>query len=818
MKKKISARVLVLMLSLVWTLLTPLWAVPVQTMAMGTISFNGVTPGTTFTATEDLFLPPGSTNVTGWASAEGMSVSLSVTPAGLGNFSIVAPSNSYNQTFFGTVTVTGTAPDGSALWLTWELVVQTGARVLTPEYPELVIASPTSYTSMTPGQPQMVSVRLQNLSTFRARNIRIHTGTTMVNATTPAGFVVEQVGEPEPFTLNSRQANTFQIQISPNANVAGGAVNIPFQITYENNVGELIRETLHLPVQVVVPPVIESRVVMSDFTIDRYHIASGEGFAITTTLRNTSSVTAENIQLSVAGFAEHGFTIAPGSTTTQFVGNLAAGQTHTETFHFGSRGDIDTGSYHINFNLRWDGTEELLTDTFRYYVTVFGEDRIITDSASLRIMNISTPTGVYGVGEVAHVSVTLENHGDESARNLRISARPEAGIVPRLASIHTLQTLEVGASHTFDFAFSPTSSANTQFYNVGFLIEYVTGNTASPEGSFEQFVGFSVYNPEDDEAEPDLDLYARSVPRIIVSNYTLDPLIVMANSEFDLFLTFQNTHRDRSIRNIRVNIDALGTVTAPGGGTAAAPGGVFTPVGTSNTFFIDEILPRQESHHHMRMFAVPNADPRNHIITITFEYEDALGNPFTAEENIGVNVQQVSRLELGTPAVAEMVDLHMPIDIQLNVHNTGRVTLYNLRIRIEAEGFDLTGADQVLGNFTSGSFDLYWGRIIPLVGGDHEITIVASYHDAMDVLHEIRESFHVHVMDWGGGDDFPMWEDDWPMWEDDHWMGDNDGDGAGLPTWAWIGGGLTALLGSGGGGFFYLRKRRNKALDLMGED
>lgn len=221
----------------------------------------------------------------------------------------------------------------------------------------------------------------------------------------------------------------------------------------------------------------------------------------------------------------------------------------------------------------------------------------------------------------------------------------------------------------------------------------------------------------------------------------------------------------------------------------------------------------------MRMFAVPNAEARNHIITISFEYEDAQGNPFTAVENIGVNVQQISRLELGQAMIPDSVSVGEPIDMNFNVQNTGRVTLYNLRIRVEADGWDTSGADRVIGHFTSGSFDFYFGRIIPQTPGDHVVTLVASYHDVMDVLHEIREDFHIHVFDWGGGmDDFPMWDDgDWPMW-DDPWGMEEEGEGLLTNPWFWGGTGGVGLVGAGAGGFIFLRKRKHKALDMMGED
>ncbi len=56
-----------------------------------------------------------------------------------------------------------------------------------------------------------------------------------------------------------------------------------------------------------------------------------------------------------------------------------------------------------------------------------------------------------------------------------------------------------------------------------------------------QYAGANVSNPEKDNEE-DGDK-KESKPKIIVSDYKCDPVIVMAGENFDLTMTFLNTHR-----------------------------------------------------------------------------------------------------------------------------------------------------------------------------------------------------------------------------------------------------------------------------------
>jgi uncharacterized repeat protein (TIGR01451 family) len=504
---------------------------------------------------------------------------------------------------------------------------------------------------------------------------------------------------------------------------------------------------------------------------------------------------------------------------------MAANARREVDFHFGAGADMNTGSFPITFALRHDNAAgDAVTENFTFYVTVVGDEDdpdIETDRARLTITGISPPAGIFQPGQQADFTVTVRNIGERNAANLRISAAPEEGVVPRLASIQTLPALAVGQSHTFSFAFAPTSAAQTQFYNIGFTVAYDTGrfeDGAPIRGSFEQFSGFNVYNPEPEEDE-DEDDGPRSVPRIIISDYTVEPLIVMANTEFDLSLTMLNTHSQRTIGNIRVTWE----VEAITVGTEITGGNVFTPVDSSNTFFIESIPPRGIYQHHMRLFAIPDAAPRNHVITINFEYEDAEGNPFEATENIGVNVRQESRLEMSVPHLPSVVTQGERIGAEIILLNAGRSTLLNLRVRVEGEG--ITPAEEVFGHVQSGHFNQFWANFFAEMPGPTTVYIVATFDNEMGEQQVETLSFGLEIMpgwddgDFPGGDfdRFPDGGGDFPdMWGED-WM---DGEGGGLLTnvWFWVAiVGGAAVLAVGIILLVRRNRKRNEAL-LLGDD
>jgi len=228
---------------------------------------------------------------------------------------------------------------------------------------------------------------------------------------------------------------------------------------------------------------------------------------------------------------------------------------------------------------------------------------------------------------------------------------------------------------------------------------------------------------------------------------------------------------------------------------------VFTPVDSSNTFFIDSIPPRGTYEHHLRLFAIPDAAPRNHVITINFEYEDAEGNPFDATANIGVNVRQQSRLELSImPGIPTMVMQGDRVDTNVTALNAGRSTLFNLRVRLEGEG--ITPTEEVFGNVQSGHMNNFWANFFATEPGPTMVHLIATFEDEMGEAHEIVQSFDMEVLgmggfdeDWGGGD-FDRWPDgggDFGMWPEDGMGG--DGLFSGLLMWIAIGGGVLIVAG-----------------------
>lgn len=228
-------------------------------------------------------------------------------------------------------------------------------------------------------------------------------------------------------------------------------------------------------------------------------------------------------------------------------------------------------------------------------------------------------------------------------------------------------------------------------------------------------------------------------PKLIISNYKLTPEMPKAGEEFTMNLTFYNTNSVKSVRNIKISLNGseIGQ-TAEG---KSASGSVFSPVNSSNTFYIKKIMPGKTNEKEIKLKTVPNAVAQNYTMNISFEYEDIEGNEFTATEVIGIPVVQTSEVLLGEAKVggemgSENLQVGAPVPIDLDFYNTGKDTLTNFMVTIEGQGFRIEESPRYfVGNFAPGSSDHYSASITAEEAGKIQGNIVITYEDSAGESH-----------------------------------------------------------------------------------
>lgn len=238
----------------------------------------------------------------------------------------------------------------------------------------------------------------------------------------------------------------------------------------------------------------------------------------------------------------------------------------------------------------------------------------------------------------------------------------------------------------------------------------------------------------------------KNKPKLIVSKYNISPKMAKAGQEFTLNLTFFNTNADKSCRNIKI---ILSTDLPSSGGTDSAAAAqvmnVFTPVNSSNTFYIAKIEPGATDEKSITFAVGPTVASKNYTMFVKFEYEDADGNQLEANESIGIPVVQEAKIEADEVKLPQEASVGQAMNLDYNVYNVGKDSLSNLMIEYVGP-MQADPARSFVGNFASGASSMFSTSLTPMQEGPVEGAIKISYEDSTGETHTIEKAFTVKVM------------------------------------------------------------------------
>lgn len=177
-------------------------------------------------------------------------------------------------------------------------------------------------------------------------------------------------------------------------------------------------------------------------------------------------------------------------------------------------------------------------------------------------------------------------------------------------------------------------------------------------------------------------------PRVMISNYSVNPSPVLAGQEFELSITLQNTNDKQPLNNMKVTVS---------GETADV-----IPMGETNSFYFKKVKARETVALSTKMKVQETAEPKPQKILLHIEYEGDKAAAFTSDESVIVQVKQPIRIEFDEPEIPKEVNAGDTMSVSFNVMNMGKGTVYNVRAELEAPGLVPEGS-LFIGNMESGS-------------------------------------------------------------------------------------------------------------------
>lgn len=580
-----------------------------------------------------------------------------------------------------------------------------------------------------------IPLTIKNNSSYTARNVVI----------TP-----EFIAEDNPFTFNdlsfTKTVDKIDGKGSTKINlklaIAPGAMekNYPIKLNYSYKNGwDDSGSSSEIIYVRVINNSIPSRIVVTKVDISPSNVNPGDNVTVGLNVENKGSIDARDIKFTIDGLSNEGFVMATGSNT-KYLQKLSGGGVGYIKFDLKASKKISRGGHGLDLKITYkDSQNKDYEDNQKFFINV---DEKTGKNSNILIENINYPQGTIRPGTDFTIGFDVKNIGEMDANNVKIVVEsPDPAVIPKTATTKKINKLSPGESANLTYVLCPTDEATSKNYPINITIEYVD-ELSSAENKYivTQYLGVYVEKKGEAGEGP------KSKPKLIIDKYNFEPSLAKAGENFKMNLSFFNTNSQKAVKNIKISL-VVDEKTEQSGN-------VFTPVNSSNTFYIDAISPKGRVEKSITMFTVPNAKPKSYTITANFEYEDAKGEEYTSTELIGVPVVQQSKMEIGEINIPPEVYVGEPLPIYVEFYNTGKVTLYNTMVRIEGD-FQIENGNNFVGNFESGTSEVFEGTIIPNEMGELNGKLIFSYDDTSGEHVEIVKDFSINVQEAPPMEEFP---------------------------------------------------------------
>ncbi|MGV8146659.1 MAG: hypothetical protein ACLKAK_08745 [Alkaliphilus sp.] len=537
---------------------------------------------------------------------------------------------------------------------------------------------------------------------------------------------------------NKTEDISFTLDISPV--IEEGLYQITIKYEYLNSFRNSFTrtETIHVKVtnDQTLPNIVVNRVGITNEIIHQGDVVN---FFID--LKNGGSLLAKDVVVTVSGLSDQ-LSIF-NATNVETVENIKGGRVERAHYRLIVSENAKSSNQQFSIKIEYKDEEgnkyELENNAFIFLDVKGGALK----TSEIVIENIIVPTRAVSVNEDFLVSFDLKNNSNSDVKNIRVTADGGGDIIPKSLSTISVNLLRAGESKNVYFRLSALDNAITKNYRIALNLEF----EKQPDGGktkqdITEFVGVNIVN---DKASR-----MRTVPKIIIDEFSFGAESIKAGEEFELVISFFNTNNTLEARNIKA--------------TVVSSDGSFSPLRGSNMFFIDSIPANDRVKKSITLFPKVDLLTKSYPIIVKLEYEDEKGiaqneegiiQQHTADLEINLPVVQEPRLKIDNISIPTEAGIGAPVKIYADFYNMGRGTLNNLIVKAEGN-FDGAQLSFFVGNFAAGGSDFFEVSIFPNEIGELKGSIVFSFEDDMGRQNEIREDFSITIVENIKGGEFPL--------------------------------------------------------------
>lgn len=597
-------------------------------------------------------------------------------------------------------------------------MLNSSAAISSDSEPKLIIQS-TSIPEANAGDTMQISLTITNISQYTAKNISVK----LLLDENNGPFDIESLNLVEAIsTLNAKKSEevTFNLKVKPYAEEKTYELDVEFR--YYNTKNSYFTSNDKIYVKIINNKN-EPALTIQDIDYSDNPVKAGEKLQVSFNVVNMGELDAKGVKLSVEGLNKDGFTLSSGVDSWYF-DRIEGNKEENITLDLVAARSMESGNYGIQVKMDYkDQRNNTYSDSSSFFINVEGK----TKTSNVSLNNIQVMPQEVKTNENFMLSFDVYNKGKSDARNVKVTVKGDDGIVSKSPDLIVIEDLKSGEQKKLEYILYANNEAKSKNYNIAINLEYEDSEKEDSKYSVNQYAGVYVNGGN-----------SKITPKIIISNYNFEPQLVRAGEEFSMDLTFMNTSAAKEVKNIKIYLTGI---DSDKDGNV-----VFTPVGSSNTFFVDSIKPKGTAVRSIKMYTIPDAQPKYYNITANIEYQDDEGTEYKAEELIGIPVIQQSKLDMSEISLPPEFYIGQPSPISLQYYNKGKTKLSNLLIKVEGD-FQVEDGEAFIGNFESGSSDYYEATLIPTKPGTANGKVIFSYEDPSGEEFTYEREFTINVLE-----------------------------------------------------------------------
>lgn len=347
-----------------------------------------------------------------------------------------------------------------------------------------------------------------------------------------------------------------------------------------------------------------------------------------------------------------------------------------------------------------------------------------------------------GYNQVMDFGVNLTNTGLKKVYDVRVDMQLDADITKFPFDINEgnynrkMGDMEPGQMVTVPYSMMVREDVKSGFFPIHYLVTYREEEGGEFSEPVDKVFYVRVKGKDDDELSADAGEQDRTKARIIVDSFETIPAENYAGQPFELRVRMKNASSDVAASNIMFTFASEEVENTP----------IFTSESGSTSVVVNNMAPGATADLSMVFKAAPTAEQKSYRMTIQEQYDSPEFKNAKEEVKIALPVKQEPRLNTSTiDVMPDAIEVGSETNVMFGINNTGKVILYNVMARFEADS--IQSADAYVGNIKpgeTGNVDTMLTAIAPTTD-DGKVKIIISYEDENGVVSETEKEMLLNV-------------------------------------------------------------------------